>query len=280
MKSGSTIGLDVGLHSIKAVQISRDGDSTRLDGYGTLSIDEFKSDEETFAQQLDELFQYPTHGRLDADEVILCMPRQHSTSTIVTTAPNFKKLSIQNGDLVDYYPLPNDDADVQTWVINSTPDVVVEPIRSAVAIHGMEFGGLGSLLNIHEYITSRSSRHFLHIDHDTSTYIFRSPEICIAQDFVLGGNDTLKSFDRFRQVIEHYENVFSANDHYQNTTLTLSGAVASGTGFVDSLSEKLSIPIESIRPWQHTSLYPLKSMPRSRWPIYSIAIGLALVGSL
>jgi type IV pilus assembly protein PilM len=58
----------------------------------------------------------------------------------------------------------------------------------------------------------------------------------------------------------------------------LCGGGASLAMLTEIFAEKLGIPAEVGNPWANISVYPLKSVPKDEAPIYTNAVGLALLG--
>jgi type IV pilus assembly protein PilM len=62
------------------------------------------------------------------------------------------------------------------------------------------------------------------------------------------------------------------------TKVMLCGGIASLPGLTEYFSEKLNMTTTVGNPWANISVYPIKPVPKTDAPLYTNAIGLALVG--
>lgn len=92
-----------------------------------------------------------------------------------------------------------------------------------------------------------------------------------AIDFEL--TDMTKEIDRM--VHYYYEKI---NKENSVSKILLCGGTASLPGLADYFTEKLGITTAVGNPWSNISVYPIKPVPKEEAPIYTNAIGLALLG--
>jgi len=78
-----------------------------------------------------------------------------------------------------------------------------------------------------------------------------------------------------RMIKYYYEKI---NKENTVTKILLCGGTASLPGLAEYFTEKLDIPAIVGNPWSNISVYPIKPVPKDEAPLYTNAIGLALVG--
>lgn len=78
-----------------------------------------------------------------------------------------------------------------------------------------------------------------------------------------------------RMITYYYEKI---NKENTVSKILLCGGTASLPRLADYFTEKLNIPTEVGNPWSNISVYPIKPVPKDEAPLYTNAIGLALVG--
>ncbi len=88
-----------------------------------------------------------------------------------------------------------------------------------------------------------------------------------------GLTEITKEIDR---MIRYYNE--KINKENTITKILLCGGTASLPGLAEYFTEKLDIPTMVGNPWSNISVYPIKPVPRDEAPLYTNAIGLALVG--
>ncbi len=209
----SVIGLDIGEHTIKAVQVTKSGSQVSLDGYSSVLNDSVNlGNSISVRYKLTDLLQNPTHGKFDAKNVVISLPRQYHKTTLFSV-PITKHMRTKPEKIVrNYLQLLHNDTDkmfydfqlinngqinesetLNTYSVDAVPREITQSIKNSLLHYGIKNVRYGSILNS----TSRTNMpngaalNFLDIGHETSRYIFVHKHVIILDDLNFGANQLI-----------------------------------------------------------------------------------------
>lgn len=290
-QSSAKLGLDIGLDTIRAVELSHTGSSTKLVSYGyvqtTQSIFTGSSiaNIEQLTQAISHLLTHPQYGQFDTNEVQVSLPAE-----ILFRPDELIVLTTQITSLLNEIGLKLYSVETHTQVLQR----VCLPTGYTSIATIIEFGspsttghiyGLATQpVHIYEFRTNQvvdiiSQRLGLSLA-SSETLLYK---VGIAGN-ELGGKvrgilkPQLTDFvHEINTNLSHYIHTLAVPLGLRLNTAVLAGKFATVPGLVEYLNSQLEYNLEVANPWQNMSLYPLKPMPKRRNPEYATAIGLAMV---
>jgi len=208
----STIGLDIGTHTTKVVQISAYDNKTQLDAYTKFLTPKDIFDAGDFSQLLKDMMVKPIHGKFNATSVILDLPHEHTFETLVSLeTPRSKDIDLQikqmlvnqhtlNEKSMAYYqPLQvnNIDTKSQLFSVITAKDTKMGSVIRALQVNGLKFETLRSPI-VSTYYQSGIDEDqdkaslYVAIGHTNTSFFIPLKNSFIIQKFLLGS----KEFDQ------------------------------------------------------------------------------------
>ncbi len=259
----SVIGLDIGEHTIKAVQVTKSGSQVSLDGYGSIENNSLDLNSSiTLRPVLKHLFQNPTHGRFNSSNAVVSLPNQIS-STSILDIPKTKNLRskpesyiqsfIQNkyGSNRDisysYFPVNiNQLADKSiknTYLVVTTAKELTSSIDSSLLQNGVKSTTYSSMLNValKNHKPHAEVLNLIDIGHKTSTYLFAYKDAVLFNKINFGADQLMLSvakdlqINRIQQVVELIKKSGLYGDEFANKARH--SIERSASGFIHELKQ-------------------------------------------
>lgn len=286
----SLLGLDIGLDTIRAVELSHTSSTTKLVAYGTaqtaqsIFVGDNLANIEQLTQAISHLLTHPQYGQFDAQDVHVSLP-----SEISIRAGQLHLITSQISNLLNDIGLKLYEIDTHSLVLQ----------RACLP------AGDTRIASIIEFGSSTTGHIYGFASQPVHTYEFRTNQVVDAISQKLGLSSASSEVLLFkigiagnelggkvRGILKPQLNNFVYEidtnlSHYIHTlaeplgralgTIVLTGKFATVPGLTEYLNSQLKYALEVANPWQNMSLYPLKPMPRHRNSEYATAIGLAMV---
>lgn len=286
----SLLGLDFGLDTIRAVELSHTGSSTKLVGYGYVQTTQsiFTGDSivnfEQLTRAISHLLTHPQYGQFDTQDVHVSLPSEISFHTdqlhLITS-----QISILLHDIgLKLYDIDTHSLVLQRACLPAGDTRIASIIEFGSSTTGHIYGFASQPVHTYEFRTNQvvdTISHRLGLSTASSDALLYKVGIAGNE---LGGKvrGILKpQLNNFVYEIDtnlsHYIHTLAEPLGITLTTIVLAGKFATVPGLTEYLNSQLKYALEVANPWQNMSLYPLKPMPRHRNSEYATAIGLAMV---
>lgn len=315
--TNSSIGLDIGRSTIKAIQLQkREDGKIGLLAYGVSTQPNKKAVDSVlhphnYHSLLANLLQTPNFGTFIDREFVVSLPSrhtyiQHNVPSDMFVQQANKKLGTTIEDLLINTHKYNESNSVSI----ATAQNIFQPHFDTLNAHGLViqtdheitaairsintasrqtlFVGLGAYSTTigiyNSYLISAENvefgtHHFIDNLSQVLNLTFDQAKELLFNFGFLPSSVRIKIIEVSKDIMaEFIKTLHHIIDYVNPDNIILYGGGASIPGIADYLQIEFKIPVTVGNPWQRIGKYPLKPLPRKVAPMFATAIGLAILG--